>query len=70
MYGYYTMGKYWYNNLPMGVRNSRDILKLKIRNLFQGFEFMNVCIDEILVMAECDWKYSVQKLKLTLNKRK
>ena len=38
----------------MGVRNSRDILKLKIRNLFQGFEFMNVCIDEILVMAECD----------------
>ena len=45
-------GKYCYTRLPMGVANSPEILLQKINDLFHGFEFIRVYIDEILVSTK------------------
>ena len=42
-------GKYRYKYLPMGVTNSPEIFQQKMNNLFHGYEFIRVYIDNILV---------------------
>ena len=54
--------KYYYKRLPMGVVNSPKIFQHKTNDLFHGFEFICVYIDNILVLLEGDWKDHVQKL--------
>ena len=41
-----------------------------MNDLFHGFEFIRVHIDELLVLTKVYWTDHVQKLELTLNKLK
>ena len=54
----------------MGVSNQPDIFQQKMNNLFQGFEFICVYIDKILILTKLDWTDHEKGLKLTLNKMK
>ena len=55
-------GKYRYKCLPMGVANSPDIFQQKMNDLFHGFEFIRVYIDDMLILNKGDWTDHVQKL--------
>ena len=55
-------GKYRYKFLPMGVTNSPDIFQQKMNDLFHGFEFICVYIDELLVLTKVYWADDVRKL--------
>ena len=55
-------GKYRYKCLPMGVTNSPDIFQQKMNDLFHGFEFICVYIDELLVLTKGYWSDDEQKL--------
>ena len=44
MYNYYSLGKYCYKRLPIGVANSPEILQHKMNDLFHGFEFIHAYI--------------------------
>ena len=70
MYDYSSVGKYWYKHLPMGVANSPDIFQQEMNYLFHGFEFIRVCIDDLLILTKGDCKYHIHKLELMLNKLK
>ena len=70
MYDYYSVGKYWYKRLPMGVVNSPDIFQQKINDLFHGFEFILTFIYDLLILTKISLTDHLQKLKLTLNKLK
>ena len=52
--------------LPMGVANSPDIFQLRINDLFNGFKFIRVYIDDLLKITKRDCIDHVQKLELTL----
>ena len=39
-------------------------------DLFHGFEFIHVYIDEILILTKGYWKYCLQNQELTRNKLK
>ena len=54
-------GKYWYKHLLMGVANFPDIFQHKLIDLFRGFEFICVCIDNLLVLTKKDCTYHLQK---------
>ena len=54
----------------MVVANSLDIFQQKMNNLFQGFEFICVYIDKILILTKGDRTYNVKKLETNLNRLK
>ena len=60
-------GKYRYKRLPMGFDNSLYIFQQKMNDLSNGFEFICVYIDDLLILTNGDWKYHVEKLELMLN---
>ena len=62
--------KYRYKRLPMGIANSPENFQQKINDLFHGFEFICVYMDEILILTKGNWIDHVHKLELTLNKLK
>ena len=55
----------------MGVANFPDIFQQnfqqKMNDLFNGFEFIRVYIDDLLTLTKGDWIYRVHKLELTRN---
>ena len=55
-------GKYCYKWLPMGISNSPEIFQHKMNDLFHGFEFIRVYIDDLLILTKWDWTDNVQKL--------
>ena len=63
-------GKNRYKRLTRGVANSQYIFQQKMNDLFQGFEFIRVYIDNILLLTNVYWTDHVHKLDLTLNKLK
>ena len=54
----------------MGVAKSPDVFQQKMNDLFHGFEFIRVYIDDLLILTKVDWTDHIQKLELTLNKMK
>ena len=36
--------------------------------MFRGFEFIQVYIDDLLIINKSDWSYNLEKLELTLKK--
>ena len=38
--------------------------------MFCGFEFIQACIDDLLIITRCDWSNHLEKLELTLQKNK
>ena len=49
----------------MRVSNYTVNFQQNTNNLFQGFEFMHVYIDKLLVLTKGDCTYHVEKLELT-----
>jgi Reverse transcriptase (RNA-dependent DNA polymerase) len=46
-------GKYKYNRLPMGIKNSPDIFQQKISDLMEGLEdFIRAYLDDILIITK------------------
>ena len=62
MYYYSSMVIYRYKRLPMGVSNSPDIFQHKMNDLFQVFEFIQACIDDLLILKKLYWTDYVQNL--------
>ena len=56
--------------LPMGVSNSPENFQQKTNDLFHRFGFIRMYINELLLLSKGDWKDYVQKLELTINKKK
>ena len=54
----------------MGVANSTDTFQQEMNDLFQWFEFIRVCIHDLLRRTKGDCTDYAQKLELTLNKMK
>ena len=54
----------------MGVDNSLDIFQQKMNDLFYGFEFICVHIDELSILTKRDWTDNVHKIELIFNKLK
>ena len=62
--------KYCYKRLLIGFANSTDTFQQKINDLFRGFEFIRVYIDDVLILTKGGWTYHVQKLELFFDKLK
>ena len=56
--------KYQYKRLPMGVANSSEIFQQKMNDLFHGFEFIRVYIEDLLVLTKGYWTDHIQRLKI------
>ena len=54
----------------MGIYNYPDIFQQKMNDLFHGFEFIRMYIDENLILTTGDWTDHVHSLELNLNKLK
>ena len=54
----------------MGVANSPYIFQQKMNDLFYGFEFICVYIDENLILTKGDWTEYLQKPEVTFNNLK
>ena len=52
----------------MGVSNSLGIFQEKMNEMFRGFEFIQVYIDDLLIINKSDWSDNLEKLELTLKK--
>ena len=61
-------GKYEYQNLPMGVRNSPDIFQEKKPKLIEGFNMVRAYIDDILVITKNNFKDHLKALYRILQK--
>ena len=46
--------KYQYKRLPMGVSNSL-VFQEKTNDLFQGFHFLRIYIDKLLILTRIDF---------------
>ena len=57
------LGEYLYKRLPIGVTNLPDIFQQKMNDLFHGFHFIRVYIDDILILTKGDWTDHVQKIE-------
>ena len=44
--------KYYYQKLPMGVRNSPDIFQEKISEIFEGFDMVCEYIGDVLITTQ------------------
>ena len=62
--------KYHYKRLLMGVANPPEHFQQKMNDLFHGFEFVHVYINEILVFIKRDCIDNVQNLESMVNKQK
>ena len=47
-----TWGKYNYKHLPTQISNSPDILQHKMNDLFNGFKFIHVYINKLLILTK------------------
>ena len=56
MYNHYSMGKYHYKSLPMGIRDSPEIFQEKMDDFFHGFEFICVYIEKLWLRKRYIWK--------------
>ena len=61
-------GKFEYQRLPMGLCNSPDIFQEKMAELFQGLEFVQAYIDDLLICTNDSFQDHLDKLDLVLRK--
>ena len=62
MADHYSVGKYHYQHLLMGVANSHEILQQKMNDLFHVFEFIRAYIDNLSISKKGYWTDNVQNL--------
>ena len=56
-------GKYKYKRLPMGICNPPDIFQEKINYMFQGFKFIILYINDLLIITKVDFSNNLNKLE-------
>ena len=56
-----TWGKYRYKRLPMRDCNSLEIFQEKMNKMFRGFEFIQACIKDLLMIKKGDWSDHLEK---------
>ena len=61
-------GKYEYQKLPMGLRNSPDIFQEKMNKLFNGLEYIRIYIDDLLFVSNKSFKDHIKTLDKVLSK--
>jgi putative transposase len=61
-------GKYEYQRLPMGLRNSPDIFQERMYDIFSDLEYICVYIDNLLVMSCSTFEEHLQKLELVFSR--
>jgi hypothetical protein len=61
-------GKYEYQRLQMGLRNSPNIFQEKMSNLMIGLEYVRTYIDDLLVMTHGSFEDHLQKLGTVRNR--
>ena len=54
----------------MGLCNSPDIFQEKMNELFNGFEYIRACIDNLLIISNGNFEDHINKVKIVLNKLK
>ena len=54
----------------MGVSNSPEIFKVKMKKMFRGFELIRAYINGILIITKGDWYDHLEKLEPTSQKLK
>jgi hypothetical protein len=57
-------GKYEYQCLPTGVCNCPDIFQERMYKIFSDLEYVQIYIDDLLVMSCSTFKEHLQRLKL------
>ena len=62
-------GKYKYNRLPMGIKNSPDIFQQKISDLMEGLEdFIRAYLDDILIITKGTFSDHLEKVAEVLKR--
>ena len=61
-------GKYKYRKLPIGLCNSPDIFQEKMNKLFEGFEYVQAYIDNLMIMNNGSFKDHLRDLDTVLEK--
>ena len=63
-----TLGKYKYQQLPMGLCNSPDIFQEKMSSLMAGLEFVRAYIDDLLIISKDTFEDHLDKLETVLKR--
>ena len=58
--------KYRYKRLTMGVINSLDIFQDKMNEMFNGFEFIQAYIYDLMIIAKDDWSNHLDQSSLAI----
>jgi hypothetical protein len=61
-------GKYQYQRLPMGIKNSPDIFQAIVADLFGDLEWVRAYIDDILITSNGTYEDHLQKLDIVLSR--
>ena len=61
-------GKYVYNKMPMGLKNSADVFQRELIILFQNIPHILVYIDDILVITKGSYEQHLQTVEKVLEK--
>jgi Reverse transcriptase (RNA-dependent DNA polymerase) len=67
-YNCFSVGKYSYLSLPMGVANSPDFFQSKISQLMVGLDFLRSYLDAVLVATKGSYKEHLLNLKQVFQK--
>ena len=61
-------GKYKYQRLPMGLKNSPDTFQEKMSELLSGLEYVRTYIDDLLAITSGSWEDHLDKLDIILTR--
>ncbi len=56
LYNYFTLGKYSYQRLPMGIAGSPEISQEKMSDLMQNLEYVRNYLDDVLPISKSNLK--------------
>ena len=70
IYNSLTVGKFEYQKLQMVLCNSPDIFQEKIKESFNGLEYVRAYIDNLLIISNGNFEDHLYKVKVVLKKLK
>ena len=64
----FPWGKYSYKRLPMEIASSPDIFQEKISDLMSTLEFVQTCLDDLLIITKGSLEEDLEKLSMVLTR--
>jgi hypothetical protein len=61
-------GKYQYQRLPMGIKNSPDIFQSIMNDIFHDLDYVQCYIDDILITSQSNFEDHLAKLEKVLSR--